>query len=130
MTPQPQTPEQRARELLKNLHCEYDAEKLEAELTTIIRERDELKKDLVSIYGQVMESAPWSESNDMEPVDELACGIGGLIYERDSFQEKAAALDWLEQNWGNYITEQELIDLHSDDTLLSAIQQAMKEEKK
>lgn len=28
------TPEAEARELLKDLHCEYDAEKLEAQLTT------------------------------------------------------------------------------------------------
>jgi len=40
--------------------------------------------------------------------------------------EKAEALDWLEENWGDYVSEQNLIDLHSDDTLLAAINAAKK----
>lgn len=45
-----------------------------------------------AVYAELQRVAPWSESNDMDWVDEMLCGISLLAQERDALAEKVKEL--------------------------------------
>lgn len=67
-------------------------ESLRRELAEQKQLANELQRDLSTVYNELMRVAPWSESNDMDQVDEMMCGIGGFAMERDQLQREVAEL--------------------------------------
>lgn len=55
-------------------------------------ERDARNACIQMIYAELQHVAPWSESNDMETVDEIMCGIGLLAQSRDAIAAEVKAL--------------------------------------
>lgn len=58
----------------------------------IIAERDAKDACLIMIYSELQHHAPWSESNDMDPADEMICGLGLLVQDRDALRAELDAL--------------------------------------
>lgn len=50
----------------------------------IIQELDAKDACLTMIHVELQYHAPWSESNDMDPADEIMCGLGLLVQDRDA----------------------------------------------
>lgn len=59
-------------------------------LKECVKELNDFKNQAVTVYARIMEVAPWSESNDMDWIDELHCGLDGLIQERNQLEQKLA----------------------------------------
>jgi Myotubularin-like phosphatase domain len=158
MTPQPQTPERRAIDFFNRIErfkTVQEHDEILTELTAIIKERDELKRE-----AHLFATDPrnhFRACNNCKPVmccNGQECGCQGMptdfevsekcdddCYakvraERDSLREKAAALDWLDANNAYIMLSSKGVNgmtqlkSHQDKTLLSAITLAMKEEKK
>lgn len=72
----------------------YTAEQLESYAAARVAEaKREFSRNFHDFYAEVMRVAPWSESNDMHPVDELMCGIDLLVQDRDELQRRVAELE-------------------------------------
>ena len=88
--------EQRARDLLEPFASTYH--KRLAELTDIITERDELKKEVVACLENEPSAVRVCEGGSLENLAaSLAVTMAKVRDERDSFREKAEVLDWLEK---------------------------------
>jgi len=60
-------------------------------LRTLSADHARLREDWSTIYRYVRHHIRWTESNDMLPIDELLCGIGLLIQERDRLTAQLSA---------------------------------------
>ena len=99
-TPQPPSPEQLARILGTKFYAARHPVEFEAalaELAGIIRENEELKKQNGWLRKDLQEIAVGCEVGCPDQ-EEAKRRIIAIKAERDSFREKAEALDWLELN--------------------------------
>lgn len=77
----------------------------ESDRTALTAERNAARACLQMIYKELQHIAPWSESNDMETVDEIMCGLGLLAQDRDALAAEVGALRSMWQQEEQDVTE-------------------------